>query len=60
MNIFKNLIISEKKDNPLYSVYDPLGVKLLLRLRLEFSLLNKHTFRHGFKDTLNPLFPCGA
>ena len=34
--IFKKLIISEKEENPLFSVYDPLGVKLLMRLRLEF------------------------
>ena len=47
-------------DNLLYSVYDPLGVTLLSRLRLEFSLLNENKFRHGFKDTLNPLCACGA
>ena len=54
------MIISEKKENPLFSVYDPLGVKLLTRLRLEFSHLNEHKFRHDFKDTLNPLCTCGA
>ena len=57
LDIFKNLIVS---DNLLYSVYDPLGVTLLSRLRLEFSLLNENKFRHGFKDTLNPLCACGA
>ena len=31
-----------------------------MRLRLEFSHLNEHKFRHGFKDTLNPLCTCGA
>ena len=60
LNIFKKLIISEKKENPLFSVYDPLGVKLLTRLRLDFSHLNEHKFRHGFKDALNPLCTCGA
>ena len=29
-------------------------------LRLEFSHLNEHKFRHGFKDKLNPLSNCGA
>ena len=54
------MIISEKKENPLFSVYDPLGVKLLTRLRRDFGHLNEHKFRHGFKDTLNPLCTCGA
>ena len=54
------MIINEKKETPLFSVYDPLGVKLLTRLRLEFSHLNEHKFRHGFKDTLSPLCTCGA
>ena len=42
-----------KKENPLSSVYDPLGVKLLTHLRREFSRLNEHKFLHGFKRTLN-------
>ena len=46
------LIISEEKES--FSVYDPLGAKLLTRLRLDFSHLNEPKFRHGFKDTLNP------
>ena len=60
LNIFKKLIISEKKGNLLFSVYDPLGVKLLQRLRLDFSHLNEHKFRYGFKGTLNLLCTCGA
>ena len=31
---------------------------MLARLRLGFSHLHKHKFRHDFKDTLNPLCPC--
>ena len=36
---------------------DSLGVKLLTRLRLGFSHVREHKFRHGFRDTLNPLCP---
>ena len=36
----------------LFSIHDPNGVKLLTRLRLKFSHLNKHKFRHNFKDTV--------
>ena len=60
MNIFEKLIISEKKENPLFSVYGPLDVKLFTSLRLQFSHLNKHKFRHGFKDKINSLCACRA
>ena len=60
INIFKKSIINEKQENSLFSVYDPLGVKLLTRLRLQFSHLNEHKFRHGFSDTVNPMCACGT
>ena len=41
-------------------MYDPLGEKLLTRLRLKFSHLKEHKFRHGFTDTINPMCACGA
>ena len=34
-------------------------VKLLTRLRLQFSHLNEHKFRHGFGDTRSPMCECG-
>ena len=37
-----------------FSIQDPLGIKLLSRLRIDFSHLNKHKFRHNFADTLKP------
>ena len=33
-------------------------MKLLTRLRLSFSHLNEHKFRHNFQDFLNPLCLC--
>ena len=59
INIFKKLILIKKKKNSIFSICDPLGVKLLTRLRLNFSYLNEHKCRHGFNDTLNPLCACG-
>ena len=41
--------------NITYRIYDPLDVRLLTRLRLDFSHLRKHNFRHNFADTLNLL-----
>ena len=41
-----------------FNVNDSVAVKLLTRLRLGFSHLHEHTFRHDFRDILNPLCPC--
>ena len=45
-------------ENSTYKIYDPLGIKLLTRLRLGFSHLSEHKFRHNFADSLNPLCSC--
>ena len=37
-----------------------LAVKLLARLRLEFSHLNEHKFKHGFGGTVSPMCGCNA
>ena len=52
------MIFSQKRDHPLFPVYDPIGIKVLTRLILEFSHLNEQKFRHGFKDTLIPICAC--
>ena len=44
----------------LFSVHDPVGVKMLTRLRLQFSHLNEHKFRHNFKDCMSSMCDCGA
>ena len=44
--------------NSTYRIHDPIGIKLLNRLRLSFSHLREHTIRHSFPDTLNPLCAC--
>ena len=52
----KNLLaLIRPIENNIYSNNDPLGIKLLHRLRLGFSDLREHTFRHNFPDTVNPL-----
>ena len=57
---FKKLIITQKLENSLYNVHESIRVKLLSRFRLRFTHLNKHKFRLGFNDTVNPMCPCGA
>ena len=45
-------------ERSVFNVNDPEGVKYLTRLRLRFSHLNKHKFRHSFLDALNPFCNC--
>ena len=54
------MIVNENEENSLFSVYDPYGVKLLTRLRLQFIHLKEHKFRHGFGDTACPMCGCNA
>ena len=46
------------QENSIFNIYDPLGIKLLTRLRLDFSHLKEHKFRHNFNDSLNPMCAC--
>ena len=45
-------------ENSIFNVFDQEGLKLLTRLRLGFSHLNEHRFRHNFQECLNPLCRC--
>ena len=46
------------KERSLFSIHDPTGAKLLSRLRLNFSHLNEHKFRHNFRDTVVAVYDC--
>ena len=39
-----------------FPISDPLGLKLLTRLQLNFNLLNKHKFKHNFRDHMCSFF----
>ena len=54
------MIVIGKKENPLFSVYGLLGVKLHTRLRLQFSHLTEHKSRHGLGGKISPMFGCNA
>ena len=45
-------------EKSIFNIYDPQCSKLLNRLRLGFSHLHEHKFRHNFADTVNPLCSC--
>ena len=58
--IFKSRLLSliRSSQSNVYNIFDPIGLKLLTRLRLGFSHLNEHKFRHNFQDCLSPLCLC--
>ena len=41
--------------NSTYIIHNPVGIRLLTRLRFDLSHLNGHKFRHNFADCVNPL-----
>ena len=42
----------------LFSIHHPTTAKLLVTLRLDFTHLREHEFRHNFHDTLNSWCSC--
>ena len=52
VSLFKSRLLS------LHNIFHPKALKFLTRLRLGFSHLNEHRFRHNFQDCLNPLCSC--
>ena len=57
LSSFKKCLLAFIRPSPMevFNVTDYSGLKLLTRLRLNFSHLNEHKFRHNFRDTINPL-----
>ena len=59
ISIFKSkLPFIRPVQNNIFNIFDPQGLKLLTRLRLGFSHLNEHRFRHNFKECVNPVCSC--
>ena len=62
MSTFKNKLLSfiRPVQNNIFNIFDPIGLKFLTRLRLGFSHLNEHRFRHTFQDCMNTLCSCSS
>ena len=60
INIFKSKIrkFIRPTANSIFGCHNPIGVKLLTRLRLGLSHLPEHKFKHSFQDTVNPICSC--
>ena len=58
--IFRNTLLKlgRPNQNTIYNINNPVGLKLLTRLRLGLSQLNEHKFNHNFQNCINPLCSC--
>ena len=58
---FKVTILSfiRLKGKSFFDIHDTNGIKLLNHLRLKFSHLNEHKFRHNFNDTVDSMCKYG-
>ena len=62
MSLFKASLLKMGRPyaNSTYRIHNPVGIRLLTRLRIGLSepYLNEHKFRHNFADCVNPLWSC--
>ena len=61
LEIFQKHLLNfiRSNSNNLFNINNPLGVKLLIRLRIGFSHLKEHKLEHNFQDSVAPLCSCG-
>ena len=61
-NIFKgsSLQFVRPSKNSVFTCHNPIGIKYLTRIRLGFSHLCSHKFKHGFLDAADPLCSCST
>ena len=59
-SLFKALLLKVGRPhaNSTNRIHNPVGIRLLTRLRLGLSHLNEHKFRHNFADCVNSLCSC--
>ena len=61
LEIFKKHLLNFIRPNSsnAFNMNNPLGLKLLTHLRIGFSHLKEHKFKHNFQDSIDPLCSCG-
>ena len=60
INIFKKRYMDfyRVNANSIFKIHNPVGIKLLTRLRVGLSHLREHKYNHHFYDTHNPYCSC--
>ena len=58
--IFRNALLKIGRPNQcsIYRIHNPVGLKLLTRLRLSLRHLNEQRFSHNFQSCVNPFCSC--
>ena len=61
LEIFKKHLLNfiRPNSNNAFNINSLLGLKLLTRLRIGFSHLKQHKFKHNLQDSVDPLCSCG-
>ena len=59
-SVFRKALVEFIRSTPnsTFGTNEVSGLKLLTRLRVGFSDLTEHKFKHNLQGTLNPLCPC--
>ena len=62
LEVFKKRILEFVRSLPksIYNIHNPLGIKYLTRLRIGFSHLKEHKFRHNFQESIDPMCSCNS
>ena len=62
LNIFKSRLLQFVRplENSVFTCHNPIGIKYLTRIRLGFSHLRYHKFKHGFLDAIDPFYGCST
>ena len=60
--VFKKRLLTfiRPMSNCIYNIHNPLGVKYLTRLRIGFSHLKEHKFKHNLQDSIDPMSSCSS
>ena len=61
-NIFKSRLLWSVRplENSVFTSHNSIGIKYLTRIRLGFSQLCYHKFKHSFLDAINQLSSCST
>ena len=56
LNLFKSRLLwfIRPLEISVLTCHNPIGIKYLTRIRLEFSHIRYHQFKHGFLDAIDP------
>ena len=58
--LVQNADLIRPLPNSIFNIHNALGIKYLTRLRIGFSHLKEHKFRHNFQDSVDLMCSCSS